>query len=368
MAPCAEEDKIYLAALLSVPQLGGKRLLQLLRRFGSLAQIWQADGSIIRKTKILPPKAADSLQAMRASFAKETFQEKLETAGAKLITLWDEAYPVLLKETYNPPLLLYCQGHLPKTDRIVAFVGARKATPYGLNTAQTLAEQLGRSGVVIVSGGARGIDTKAHIGAMKGKGQTVVVTANGLDRCYSPENKRLFADILAQGGAVISEYTFGMEPLAQNFPARNRIIAGLSRGVAVIEADLRSGSLITADFALEEGRDVFAVPGSIYSQMSKGTNQLLRKGAIALTAGQDILAEYGWDSVRSETRSMQASLTSAEQALLEKIRPDESVTAEQLAAETSLPVPELMRLLLQLQMKNVVEEIAGSDYIRKETV
>ena len=223
----------------------------------------------------------------------------------------------------------------------------------------------GRHDIQPRGGGARGIDTKAHLGALAGKGITCAVVANGLDTAYPPENKALFADIIEKGGSVVSEYAFGVRPLAMNFPARNRIIAGLCRCVVVTEAALRSGSLITADFALEEGRDVFAVPGSIYSEMSKGTNALLRKGAIALTGIEDILSEYGWDAEEMKQSPPPFSLTLLEEAVLEALPCDQPVSQDELVVKTKLPPSQLSPLLLKLQLYGLIEEAGGTSYVKK---
>ena len=220
--------------------------------------------------------------------------------------------------------------------------------------------------MICLSGGARGIDTKAHEGALRGGGRTIVVTGCGQDRIYPHENWKLFERIIDGGGAVCSEFPFGIEPLAQNFPRRNRVIAGLSRCTVVVEADIRSGALITADFALEEGRDVFAVPGSIFSRTSRGTNGLLRNGAQAYTAASDVAGEYGWiEAIAQESGSAAAavSLSDEETRLWEILRTDEAVSAEELAMRTNMAADAVARLLLSLQLKDIVD-MKGGMYMR----
>ena len=295
----------------------------------------------------------------------ELFVANLEQHDIHLLSLWDEDYPVLLKESFNPPAVLFYQGVLPESEKMVAMVGARKATPYGVNAAHTFALELAREGVVIVSGGARGIDTKAHRGALDGGGVTVAVVANGLDICYPKSNKKLFYEIVEKGGAVISEYPPGMEPLAGNFPARNRIIAGLAKCTIVVEAAKRSGSLITSDFALEEGRDVFAIPGSIYSTESKGTNWLLRHGAIALTEPGDVLTEYGWNVSDVKESSRTRPLSFQELLVLQALSCDSAVSSEELVARTALAPPVLGSVLLGLQLDGLIEELRPGLYFKR---
>lgn len=247
-----------------------------------------------RKVKILTGKTLAAFLAYRNETSLEQIEEKLYQLDIRCCTWEDSDYPPLLAETSNPPAVLFYCGALPCWERTVAIVGSRKATAYGIETAHQLAKELSAAGITIVSGGARGIDSASHTGAMEGGAPTVVVLACGLDRVYPPENRNLFHQVVERGGTMISEYPPGTPPLGRQFPARNRIIAGMSRGTLVVEAAERSGSLITSDFALEEGRDVFSVPGSIWLPSCKGTNQLIRNGAICCTSADDILSEYGW--------------------------------------------------------------------------
>lgn len=359
-----EKERLYTAALASLPGLGSRRVCSLIGRFGSAAAAWDAS-AVDWQDAGIPEAVGTALTDARSRYDWDEQLRLLSRYHTKLVALREDDYPQLLRETYNPPPVLYYQGALPQFPKAAAIVGARKATPYGRNAAQTLAEQMARSGIAVVSGGARGIDTKAHRGALAGKGITCAVVANGLDTAYPPENKSLFADIIEKGGSVVSEYAFGVRPLAINFPARNRIIAGLCRCVVVTEAALRSGSLITADFALEEGRDVFAVPGSIYSEMSRGTNALLRKGAIALTGIEDILSEYGWDAEEGEQSALPFSLTLLEEALLEALPCDRPMTQDELVVKTKLPPSQLSPLLLKLQLYGLIEETGGTSYVKK---
>lgn len=359
------KEQLCAAALTAIPGIGSRTLSRLVLKLGSIERVWNCPVDDLRSTG-LSEKYCTAISQEKRNYDFDKQLRLLSKYKTNLVTLWDNTYPELLKNTYNPPAVLYYCGSLPSFQHSVAVVGARKATPYGRNTAQSLAEELSRNGVMIVSGGARGIDTKAHIGALE-SGQTSVILANGLDIAYPAENKKLFADIIDKGGAIFSEYPFGTTPSPRNFPARNRIIAGLCHCVVIVEAALRSGSLITADFALEEGRDVFAVPGSIFSEMSKGTNALLRKGAIALTCADDILSEYGWNShCHSDGRtSTTTSFTKEEEIILSVLSYENALSREHLIQHTGILPAQLSSVLLKLQLGGFIEEINGCGYIKK---
>lgn len=358
-------EQCYAAALTSIPYWGSRNIRALYARYGSFEAIWKASLEELKHAIPGTQRMWQSLAAARKAYDIEKEMRKNERAGIQLATYWDISYPSLLKETYNPPLVLYYWGTLPTHERVMAIVGARKATPYGLNAAETIAQNLGRHDVTIVSGGARGIDTKAHEGALHSHGKTIAVVAHGLDTIYPRENKVLFHRIVQTGGAILTEYPLGVPPLALHFPARNRIIAGISRGVIIVEAALKSGSLITADFALEEGRDVFTVPGSIFSTLSRGTNGLLRKGAIALTQSEDVLTEYGWLKTAAPNKKTAISLTLSEMAVLDALSCEQTQSLETLITLTDLPPAKLSSIILRLQLYGLVTEIGQGFYIKK---
>lgn len=360
------EERLYTAALQSVYQLGSRRIRAFVALYGSAKDVWNTPTHELQAALGLSDKLTKALQQAKDSYDWDKQLAYLETYKVHLVTLWEDTYPAALQQTYNPPAVLYYRGDLPSTNRTAAIVGARKATPYGLNVTQTLSRMMASHDVLIVSGGARGIDTKAHKGALAQRGKTIAVVANGLDLTYPAENKRLFENIVDRGGAVISEYAFGMAPLAMNFPARNRIIAGLCHCTVVIEAALRSGSLITADFALEEGRDVFAVPGSIFSEMSKGTNELIRKGAFLLTKVEDMLQEYGWDqAITAKPQEPAYTVTLEESAILQALAYDDVTSREELVIKTKFTPAEISTILLKLQLSGLVEELQGQ-FIRRK--
>lgn len=361
-------ETIYAAALQSLPGCGSRRLQALLDVCRSPRQAWEAvwDEDLRRRTGI-PPAVFAQLRQERNVFDWDTFHHQLAFYQVRPIALWDDDYPSWLPFIARPPLVLFCQGTLGRDSSSIAIVGSRRASPYGLNAAETVAAELAAQGFTIISGGARGIDTRAHLGALKGKGRTVVVAAHGLDRTYPRENKALFRRIVDSGGAILSEYAFGVAPLSRNFPARNRIIAGMAAATIVIEAALRSGSLITADFALDEGRDVFAMPGSVFSETSRGTNHLLQLGAIPLTGVDDVIQEFrrrGWQGPdHHKTAAAPPCLDSAERAVIEVIPWDRAAPVSELLEKTGLSVSALLPILLALQMKQAVEELPGG-YIR----
>ena len=351
---------IHLAILAMTPGIGNVKLRSLIEAYGSAEAVWQADRNQLIASGRLSETLCNNLVHTRENKDIDKLASRWEKTGVQIVSLWDDNYPQLLANTYNPPSLLYYRGALPSHDKIVAVVGSRKATPYGRNVCQMLAAELAEAGVVIVSGAARGIDSCAHNGALE-RGITVAVLANGVDISYPPENAKLLARI-AESGAVISEYPPGTPPQAGQFPARNRIINGLARGVLVIEAAERSGALITADFALEEGRDVFAVPGSVLSQASKGTHRLIKQGAKLVDCAQDIFDEYGWSDVHKQTGKIDVSHD--EEVVLSLIPFDRPMTLDEIIGKTNFSVSTVTYIALQLELQGLVTQSGGQRYLR----
>lgn len=358
-----EKERAVTAALIAMPHVGSRRLNQLVNAFGSAQAVWQADIAAIQKAVPLPENVRQGWTAWCRDYDFEKAAQQRQACGVQLVVWREEAYPALLAQTYNPPSVLFYQGALPESLHLIALVGSRKATPYGKNAARFLARELSENQVYVISGGARGIDTQAHTGALEGKTPTIAVMACGLDHTYPRENKKLFQEIVANGGCLMSEYPCGVKPLPQQFPARNRIIAGLSRAVVVVEAAERSGALITSDFALEEGRDVFAVPGSIFDSSSRGTNELLKKGAAPVTEGQDILREYGWQRENVQAKE-NYSLDLQTEALLALIPYDRGISREELFSQADWTPSALSLALLQLTLAGLIEETLPGLYIR----
>ncbi|MBC7325656.1 MAG: DNA-protecting protein DprA, partial [Moorella sp. (in: Bacteria)] len=268
-------EKQFWVALQQTPGLGARRVLQMVKIFGSPRAVWEAPEKELRALEGLG-KAVASLLEWRHQVKPEKIMAKLDKAGIGVVTLDDEAYPVELKRIYDPPPVLYWRGtRLPGDGLKIAIVGTRRATAYGLKVAAELAAGLAAAKIGVVSGLARGIDAAAHRGAIQGHGSTWGVLGCGVDVIYPPEHRELYRQVM-DCGAILSEFPPGTPPDAGNFPARNRIISGLARGTVVVEAAAKSGALITADLALEQNRDVFAVPGPVTSRYSQGPNELIK--------------------------------------------------------------------------------------------
>lgn len=290
-------------------------------------------------------------------------EEKARRHGAAIVTAWDDGYPRSLGEIADPPAVLYIQGSLTDEDRdAVAVVGSRAATEYGRITAGRLGRDLALRDVTVVSGMARGIDTAAHRGAIEGEGRTIAVLGAGLDHIYPAENRALAREIAGQG-ALVTEFPFGSTPARHHFPLRNRIISGLSCGVVVVEAAVRSGALITGSLALDQGREIFAVPGNITSPKSAGPNRLLKEGAKAVTAVEDILEEFPRLRLRQPRPQEVSSLSSDEKNLLASLG-GEPVAVDDLIRRSAAPSHRTLSLLGMLESKGLVSQQAGRRYIR----
>jgi len=293
-----------------------------------------------------------------------------EKKGFTLLTRDDESYPASLRETFDPPLVLYCLGR-PEVlkEPSLAMVGARKPTPYGRAMAESLAREAAARGLVIVSGMAFGIDTQSHWGALD-SGRTVAVLGSGLDVVY-PRSNRQLARRIAESGAVISEFPLGSQPLGFHFPLRNRIISGLSLAVVVVEATLHSGSLITARLALEQNRDVMAVPGNATSALSAGTNWLIQSGAKLVGRWEDVadeLPDYiktGLTAAVEDSRPLPPALTRDEANVLERLKPDELTVIDDLVEATDYSVSELLSILLGLELKGMIRQSPGKKFQRR---
>lgn len=285
-------DRFYLAAVCAaVPGLGRVSVPGLVQHFGSARSLFAATAEELLATHLCSEKQAYNFVEHRKEDLPLRLEEFCRRSGVRIVTIFDMEYPASLRQISDPPIVLYVKGQLPSNGYHVAVVGSREATPYGIKAAQYFAGELARRGLVIISGGARGIDTAAHQAALDAGGITVAVLGCGININYPAENKRLFNDIVDAGGAVISEYPPGVAPMAMNFPARNRIIVGLSRAVLVAEAARKSGAIITANIAADEGRDVYCVPGNIFNGTSIGCHDLIRTGAKLVDGAEDILED-----------------------------------------------------------------------------
>lgn len=353
--------------LLSIEGLGQTRLSRLLEAFGSAAAVLGKSKAELADAEV-PEKIAERISAYRRSPKAIDCLARLERIGAKILPITDESYPALLKSSPNPPAVLFVRGILnPEEKLVIAIVGTRHPTGYGRAAAERLSRELAARGVVIVSGAARGIDTIAHKGCLASGSRTVAVLGCGIDVPYPPENKDLFEQISLHG-AVVSEFLPGVTPEPGLFPRRNRIIAGISHGVVAVEAGSSSGALITAKWAADAGREVFAVPGGIFSSESQGTNKLLKDGAKLVGRVEDILEEFGavYRPVnRAESKDVATGpeLSDDERRIYRLLGP-EPIHVDNLVEKLGTTTPFLLPTLLDMELKGVIRQVSGMRFIR----
>lgn len=347
--------------LSGIPGLGRDSQRKLLKAFGLPEAIFSSSASELRE--VIGPTLADQLLQQEDRHDDETGMEWASQSGNRIITLADDDYPKTLLDTEDPPILLYAKGRFDLLNApTLAVVGSRNATPQGEANAAAFAQALSEAGITIISGLALGIDAAAHRGALKGRGSTIATIGTGPDRIYPARNQALARDIAAQG-LIISEFALGTPPLAANFPRRNRIIAGMAQGCLVVEAAARSGSLITARLAAEAGREVFAIPGSIHSPLSKGCHQLIRQGAKLVESAQDILEELRWEATLSSPKSALSSGDADEAALLKALGHD-PCSLDSLIERSGLTPDVLLAMLLALELAGRVAQLPGGLYQR----
>lgn len=356
----------YFAALAHLPRLTPLRFGKLLKAFDNSAErIWQASAAELAAAG-LDRQVAEEVTAARSALDPAEISESLARLGVTVLPITDPAYPELLRQIYAPPVVLFVRGEFPtERDEVsVAVVGSRVLTPYGKQATTELARELARAGVCVVSGLALGADGLAHQAALDSGGRTVAVLGCGIDQVYPPSHRRLADQILASGGALLSEYIPGTEPTAYNFPQRNRIIAGLARGVLVTEGREKSGSLITAQLALEMGREVFAVPGSIFAENSAGPLRLVQAGAKPVLGAADILESLQLGQLPApETAKLPLGTPTEQQVLAALTREPQSVDA--LARASGLPSAEVLATLTLLEVRGVAENLGGSQWVRR---
>ncbi len=342
--------------------IGRVKLERLNQHFGTLSQAWYAPHSQLEEAGI-DQRTVQQIVTQRSSIQIEAEIEKLETHGIQALTMRDPSYPARLKEIYDPPPVLYVKGINPALeDWPLAVVGARKATSYGREVTRWLVRDLTGNNVLIISGLARGIDTVAHKSALEAGGKTVAVLASGLDIIYPPEN-RILAEQICENGALISEYPLGTKPRAEYFPRRNRIMSGLSLGTLVVEAAIKSGALITARMALEHDREVFAVPGSILSQLSNGPNQLIRDGAKAVLGVEDILEEFNLNLTPYQTTFNKSFEENDTESMLMRFLSEGPIHVDELCRNTSLPVATVSSTLTMMELKGMVSQLGSMNYM-----
>ncbi|HHY36441.1 MAG TPA: DNA-protecting protein DprA [Firmicutes bacterium] len=354
-------ERLYWWALSLAPGIGARRFFKLLEEFGSAQNVWACKPADLGP--FLPARVREEFAAFRASFDPEPRLKALRERGITLLTLLDAEYPENLRDIADPPPVLYVLGKLePRDSRSIAVVGSRRATPYGRTTAERFGRELAELGFTVVSGMARGIDTCAHRGCLAAGGRTIAVLGCGLDYVYPPENRKLMARI-AREGAVITEFPLGTPPEAGHFPTRNRIISGLSLGVVVVEAAATSGSLITVDWALEQGREVFAVSGNINSPYSRGTNFLISQGARLVQGARDIAAELRVPVEKAGGQKETIALSREEKRVLAVFR-DRHLHIDEIIRATRLAPQQVISILLMLELKGCVQQLPGKLFVR----
>jgi DNA processing protein len=359
------QERLYLNALNLVSLSGPKQVATLLDHFHTAREIWETPAEMIAST-LGVPEQADRLRKEKSCIDPIQEWEKLQNKKIETVSVNDDHYPALLKQLNYPPQLLYYRGSVDKINRpAVAIVGSRRCTFYGQEVAGQLAAALTATEVTIVSGMALGIDTAAHRGSLENSGYTIAVLGCGVDNCYPPQNRALMEQIIAEG-AVVSEFPLGTQPLPPHFPRRNRIISGLSLGTVVVEATAKSGALITANFALEQNREVFAVPGNVGSPYSRGSHRLLKEGARLVETASDILEELNLDVLSEEqlTLNLESIELSEQEKKVLNLIPYQPMHIDKIIRLTESTAAESSALLLSLELKRLVRQTPGKYFCR----
>jgi len=357
-----DDEKKFWVGFNLVKGVGAVRMRVLLDSFGSAEKAWNASQESLEISG-LPTKIVQSIINTRNSDKLDRVWDYLIKNDIEVIMWADKSYPRRLVEIEQPPPVLYIRGNLIDADQwAVAVVGTRRVTPYGSQVAEEIAGSLASNGITIVSGLARGTDAIAHQAALNKGGRTLAILGNGVDRIYPPEHRKLAERIITQG-ALISDYPPGTAPESSNFPPRNRIISGLSQAVIVVEAGEKSGALITAAFAIEQGREVFAVPGNIHAVRSKGTNLLIREGAHILLDSQDVLETLNFAQI-SQQRVARATLPSnSTEAHLYEILGHEPLHIDEIRAKSDLPIEQVTATLTFMELKGMIRQVGSMNYI-----
>jgi DNA processing protein len=382
-----ERSRLAWMALALAPGMGPRRSAKAVAALGAAERLFEASLTELEGLG-LPASAAQFVGDGRAREAAEQEIERVQQAGGGLLSPDDAAYPERLREIFDPPTVLWTRGDVSLLARPgIAVVGTRQPSPYGVGMAEVLSRDLANRGLTILSGMARGVDTAAHRAAVQAKGKTVSVWGTGIDVIYPKENKRLAEEIVASGGAILSEYPMGTFPAPQNFPIRNRVLSGMSVGVLVIEAGEYSGTRITARCALEQGRDVFAVPGNVTSKNAWGPNTLIKQGAKLTATWEDVWEDLpthirleleaeragglesnasGIASLFHENGEDEAALPQHEQVVMRRLRHDEAVQLDALieGLEGELASPEIFAALFELELAGRVKQLPGKNYVR----
>ncbi|MEN6327831.1 MAG: DNA-processing protein DprA [Syntrophomonas sp.] len=358
-------EKANACFLHTISGLGNRSLWKIKNRFGSFTNFINADNQELYSAGLHQETISDFIER-RKTLNPFNCLDDLEHRGIQAICFEDEDFPELLKNIHNPPYLLYYSGSIHLTGQFcMAVVGARRATAYGKKVAHKFSQGLAGQGIVVVSGMARGIDTEAHLGALDAGGYTIAVLGSGLDRIYPRENVKLYERIINHG-LVLSEFPLHTPPEPGNFPMRNRLISGLSHGTVVVEAKTKSGALITADFALDQGRDVFAVPGSVDSANSEGTNNLINQGGTLITGIEDILEEYECfrNTAPVQLKQEQLWLLDDNENTIIQYMGSQSVQFDELLNGLGMEVGLLSTLLLKMELSGIVKLLPGNYYVK----
>jgi len=362
--PTTPSELKYWTAFHRIPGIGRVRYQALLGRFGSLAEAWSAGPTDLRSAG-LDDRVVRAIATERPNIDPDSELERLEKHGTRALTWNDDAYPALLKEIDDAPPVLYVRGDISSIDEwVVSVVGTRRPTPYGRQVAEEISYQLASHHISVVSGLARGVDAIAHRAAIQAGGKTVAVLACGLDIIYPPEHARLAREIM-EHGALISDYPLGTQPRGDYFPRRNRIMSGVSLGVLVVEGDVKSGALITARLALDQNRDVFAIPGSIFSPQSRGTNAIIQKGEAKLVQTvEDVLEELNLTMVPHQIEMQELMpATDTECDLLRHIS-KEPVHIDEVCRRSGLPVSTVSSVLAMMELKGLIKQMGPMAYVR----
>ena len=369
------DSREALVALNLIEHVGPVRVRQLLDHFGDAPSVLRASRQQLLQVRGIGEDTADAIAGWEKTVNLNSELKRIQEFGCQILTPADEAYPELLRQIYDPPIVLYVKGRLSAKDKnAVAMVGSRRTTHYGIETARKLAYQLAYVGVTVVSGGARGIDTAAHQGALSARGRTLCVLGTGINIVFPPENVELFERIAA-GGAVITQYPFNRNADKQSFAIRNRIVAGMTLGTVVVEANLSSGALITANFAVEYGRQLFAVPGRIDSPQSKGCHELIKKGAKLCEGAEDVLSEFEYlfpasnrPPSAAETGTLPAlELSENEKTIIDALSSNEEMPMDEVIRRSGLPVSTVSVVLLGLEMKRLIKQLPGKLFVRNRS-
>ena len=362
------ENSKYWLAINNIKNLGPVTIKKMWEHFGDIKTVWEADEKQISEIEGLSRQPVKAFFENRDSIDLDNELKRVEDAGVKTLTLEDDDYPASLKNIYDPPPVIFVKGELRKADeKAIAIVGTRKASRYGLETARKLAAELSSLGITIISGLAAGIDTAAHGGALSANGRTVAVFGCGVDVIFPQENRGLAREI-EKSGALVSEYPLGEATSKSNFPRRNRIISGLSLGVIMVEGNYDSGAMITAKQALEQGREVFAVPGKVDLEQSKGPHWLIKQGAKLVESVEDVIEELKFQVTRNKIQiNTKAQIPipdlSAEEQKVYSVINYEPKHIDAIAVELNMPVNQLSALLMVMEIKKAVRQLPGKMFV-----